>query len=231
MTDFWLFIKDNPLYFLLGFACIATFVWLMLVRDRLKAKWYVLAALSVLHIVFGVLFVKCFAFLEAPDGGFSGAMSLYGAVFFMPVLYFAGAKLFRRDTGQVFDMFTVPLVFTLACARVNCIFSGCCLGKIIPFITSRTARWPTREAELVFYAVFLAVIISKIVKRKNHGEIYPLYLMCYGAFRFVIEFFRESETTNLFHRAHIWSAVAVIAGASFYFEIYRKSKKKGLKQK
>ncbi len=231
MTDFLLFLRGHPLYFLLGFACFATFVWLMLFRDRLEAKWYVLAALSVLHIVFGVLCVKGFAFLEAPDSGLSGAMSLYGAVFFMPVLYFVGARLFRRDTGQVFDQFTVPLVFTLACARVNCILSGCCLGKIIPFIESHTVRWPTREAELVFYAVFLTAIIIKIVKNSNHGEIYPLYLMCYGTFRFVIEFLRESETDNLFHLAHIWSAVAVIAGASIYFEMNRKSKKKGLKQK
>ena len=221
------FIREHALYFLLGIAAIFTFFWLFAFRGRLRAKWYALLIISALHIVTGVLCVKAFAFLEAPDGGFKGAMSLFGAVFFMPLLYLAGAKIFKRDTRQVFDLMTVPLVFTLACARVNCLISGCCTGLVIPFIHSRTVRWPTREAELVFYVIFLTVIIMKIVKEKNKGDMYPLYMMCYGIFRFIIEWFRTTEhTLGPFHISHFWSLLALIIGASVYFEIHNKTKKK-----
>ena len=52
-------------------------------------KWYAVIAFSVLHTVCGVLSVKAFAFLETGD---AGNMSLFGGVFFMPVLYFISAK-------------------------------------------------------------------------------------------------------------------------------------------
>lgn len=51
-------------------------------------KWYAVIAFSVLHTVCGVLSVKAFAFLETGD---AGNMSLFGGVFFMPVLYFISA--------------------------------------------------------------------------------------------------------------------------------------------
>ncbi|MBO7666264.1 MAG: prolipoprotein diacylglyceryl transferase [Clostridia bacterium] len=157
----------------------------------------------------------------------NGAMSLFGAVFFMPVAYWLGAKIFKRDMRIVFDLFTVPLVFTLACARVNCLFAGCCKGLVIPFIHSHTVRWPVREAELVFYAVLLAFFVIRTFKSKTNGELYPIYLMAYGVFRFVIEFFRESDhILGLFHISHLWAMLALIIGASVYFEIHNKKRKK-----
>lgn len=225
------FIRSHALYFLLGVAAIFTFFWLYAFRKRLRAKWYALLIISVLHIITGVMCVKLFAFLEAPDGGFVGAMSLFGAVFFMPVFYIIGAKIFKRDMRQVFDLFTVPLVFTLACARVNCLIAGCCKGQIIPFIHSRTVRWPTREAELVFYTVLLTFFIIITVKDRTNGELYPIYLISYGIFRFIIEWFRVTgHTFGPFHISHLWSLLALIIGASVYFEIHNKSKKKRSKQ-
>ena len=47
-------------------------------------------------------------------------MSIFGAVFFMPVGYYLGAKLFRRPLADVFDIFAVPMIFTLFCSRINC---------------------------------------------------------------------------------------------------------------
>lgn len=225
------FLIDHALYFLLGIAAVFTFFWLYAFRKRLRAKWYALLIISALHIVLGVASVKLFAFLEAPGGGFKGAMSLYGAVFFMPLLYFLGAKIFRRDMRTVFDLLTVPLLFTLACARVNCLFAGCCKGLIIPFIHSHTVRWPTRETELVFYAVFLTFAIIGVIKNKTNGTLYPLYMIAYGIFRFVIEWFRVTEhAVGPFHVSHFWSLLALIIGASVYFEIHNKSKKKRSKQ-
>ena len=229
MEKFFDFLSENSLCLLLLAGGIGTYCWLFAFRKRIRAGWFSVLLLSVLHIVFGVLSVKLFAFLESPGEKFGSSMSLFGAVFFMPCLYFAGSKLFKRNTRQVFDLFTVPLVFTLACARVNCLLTGCCKGMIIPFIRAVTVRWPTREAELLFYAVFLSLIIIRISRNRSNGEIYPLYLLSYGLFRFFVEGFRESSAKSIFHLAHIWAVIAVCAGAAFYFEI-RHQKSRSVKK-
>ena len=114
---------------------------------------------------------------------------------------------------------------------VNCLISGCCQGQVIPFIHSHTVRWPTRETELVFYAVLLTFAIIGVIKNKTNGTLYPLYMIAYGIFRFVIEWFRVTEhTIGPFHISHFWSLLALIIGASVYFEIHNKSKKKRSKQ-
>ncbi|MBR7061698.1 MAG: prolipoprotein diacylglyceryl transferase [Clostridia bacterium] len=197
---------------LLSVGAIFTFVWLMLLRKRLKMAWYAVLIISILHVLFGVLCVRVFAWFE---GSGVGAMSLFGAVFIMPVAYFAGAKLFKRPLADVFDIFAVPMIFTLLCARVNCLFAGCCLGRYIP---GTSTRWPTREAEIVYYIVFLAIVIPLVWKNKSGGRIYPVYMLSYGIFRAVVECFREANSDTLFHLSHVWALVALVLGLSIYIE-------------
>ena len=111
------------------------------------------------------------------------------------------------------------MVFTLACARVNCLISGCCLGRLIP---GTQYRWPTREAELIFYAVLLPCFIIRSKKTEPAGSLWPIYLTSYGAFRFVTEFFRESETGSLFHLSHLWAVLSLLIGISVLLEQNRR---------
>lgn len=205
-------IKNHSLILLLAAGAVFTFDWLVMNKKRLKVRWYAALALAVISVITGVACVKLFALAEA---GFNiekaGSLSLFGAVFLLPVFYFIGSKLFKKKPADVFDVFTVPMVFTIMCARINCLISGCCLGR---FICDTGSRWPTREAELVFYVIFLAVMIPMVFKGKGRGKALPLYMIAYGAFRFVIEFFRESTMTfGIFHLSHIWAILSVAAGA------------------
>ena len=126
------------------------------------------------------------------------------------------------------------MIFTLLCARLNCLFSGCCLGKPIPG-TEHT--WPTRQAELVYYAVLLIFLWRKVGKPGFSGKVYPIYMMSYGIFRFIVEWFRE--TTNpvaFFHISHIWALVSIAVGAGIYIwlrkhPINQTGKKSGRKNK
>ena len=76
-------ILDHFLLIILLAAGAATFAWLLAMRKRLEMKWYMALLLSVLHVLAGVACVKVFARME---GAGSGAMSIFGAVLFMPVL-------------------------------------------------------------------------------------------------------------------------------------------------
>ena len=124
-----IWLKEHSLIVLLLLGTIFNVFWLYRMRRQLQMKWYAVIAFSVLHTVCGVLSVKAFAFLETGD---AGNMSLFGGVFFMPVLYFISAKVSKRNIKAVFDIFTICMIFTVMCARINCIVSGCCSGLVIP---------------------------------------------------------------------------------------------------
>lgn len=209
---------DHSLIWLLSIATLFTGFWMFMQRDRLQLRIGWILLLSPLHVVVGVLCVKVFAALETFSPAGFRKMSLFGAIFLLPLFYLAGAKLTRRRTADVFDVFTIPTVFTLACASVNCIVSGCCLGRII---SGTRHRWPTREAELVFYAILIPLLILRGRRKDSEGTLWPVYMTAYGAFRFLIEFFRESETNTLFHLSHLWAIVCLLIGVSALLEMNR----------
>lgn len=213
LYNIFLWLKEHTLIVLLTIGTLFDVFWLYKMRARLWMKWYAIIVVSVLHTVIGVGSVKAFAFLESGD---IGNMSLFGGIFFMPVAYYLGARLTRRDKKDVFDVLTVCMIFTLMCARVNCIISGCCSGLVIP---GTHFHFPTRELEILYYIVMLILLTPRVAKTKNPGSIYPLYMASYGAFRFIDEFFRTSSTGMLFHLSHVWAAIAFAAGLSIYIEI------------
>ena len=213
-----LFIIRYKLYLLLAVATVFGYLWLSQYKEKLRINEWMALVLSVAHTIVGVLCVKLFAFLESGSGG---GMSLYGAVFFLPVIYFAGAKWTKRKVSDVFDIFAICTICTLLCARFNCIMAGCCLGSVIP--GTETLRWPTRELEILFYIILFLSLRNKVCKKKYGGLIYPIYMIAYGSFRFVVEFFRESEHDyGWFHISHIWSLVAIAAGAGIYYWLSKK---------
>lgn len=124
--------------------------------------------------------------------------------------------------GVVFDLCTNCMLFTLMCARINCIIAGCCKGT---FVFHTCYRWPTRELEIVFYVVLILVFSYKLKISETNGIIYPIYMISYGIFRFIVEFFRVGDGNLLIHPAHIWALISLCIGLSVYAEIKNKEKK------
>lgn len=218
-------LSDHALILLLGCGTLFNVYWLHRCRERLHLRWLSVLLLSVLHTVLGVLSVKVFALFETGD--FSN-MSLFGGVFFMPLFYWGVAKLAKQKTADVFDVFTICLVFTLMCARLNCIISGCCLGAHIPIEGLTHLRFPTRELELLFYVILLSRLWRKVLNRSARGMIYPIYMISYGIFRFVTEMLRFSDRTDsILHISHLWALLSLGIGISIYGELQKKEKKTG----
>ena len=222
-------LEDHSLLVLLALATCASYVWLLQMRERVGLSPVTAAIVAVCHTLFGVLSVMAFAIIEGfGDLSTVGNMSLFGGMFFMPLFYLAVAKLAKCSLADAFDVFTVPLVGTLLFARINCVISGCCLGSLIG---DTGMRWPTREAEIVFYLVFIPMVARRILRGESKGEAFPLYMVSYGVFRFVVEFFRYSSSTfGPFHISHIWAFVAIGLGASILMEIRSSKEKKGRKK-
>ena len=182
------FIANNYiLIIILALATVLCFLWLFLFnKEKLNAKTWELVLVAILHTLIGVGCVKFFAIIEA---GFNaekaGSMSLYGGIFFMPILYLIYAKVKDLSVGLVFDIFSVCLVTTLALARVNCLFMGCCLG--ICLNDDCTVRFPSREIDLTFNVLFAGLAVFLVLKDKFKGKVYPAYMAYYGLIRFIFE--------------------------------------------
>lgn len=218
-------LSDHALILLLSCGTLFNVYWLHRCRERLHLRWLSVLLLSVLHTVLGVLSVKVFALFETGD--FSN-MSLFGGVFFMPLFYWGVAKLAKQKAADVFDVFTICLVFTLMCARLNCIVSGCCLGAHIPIEGLTHLRFPTRELELLFYVLLLSRLWRKVLSGSARGMIYPIYMIAYGIFRFVTEMLRFSDRTDsILHVSHLWALLSLGIGISIYGELQKKEKKTG----
>lgn len=216
-------LSDHALILLLGCGTLFNVYWLHRCRERLHLRWPSVLLLSVLHTVLGVLSVKVFALFESGD--FSN-MSLFGGVFFMPLFYWVVAKLSKQKAADVFDVFTICIVFTLMCARLNCIISGCCLGAHIPIEGLTHLCFPTRELELVFYVILLSRLWRKVLSGSARGMIYPIYMISYGIFRFVTETLRFSDRTDsILHISHLWALLSLGIGISIYGELQKKEKK------
>ena len=216
------FLNEHTLSLVLFIAWLFTLFWLMGFRKQLQMNVPAAAVLSFAHVALGVFCVKFFAFLEsgADAGGFS-RMSLFGAVFFLPAVYWLASKVSRRDPAEVFDIFCICTVFTLLCARFNCLIAGCCAGRAI-FGTAFT--WPVRQIEILYYGVFVYVFAPKVLKGNNRGTVYPWYMLSYGLLRFVLEFLRETGFSFPLHPAHGWALLSMIIGAIILRRLDRKKR-------
>lgn len=204
---------------MLAISTLLSWNWLLYFRKRLAISGQMALLLSAAHTVAGVLAVKLFAFLEGVPGG----MSLYGAIFFLPLVYALGAAVSKRSAKDVFDVCTLCMIIAFLLARFNCLYSGCCPGAVVPW--SDSIRWPTREAEILFHLVLAIWLGRRVLQKKKPGTVYPLYMMWYGGFRFLVEFLREQQALcGPFHIAHIWSIVSFVVGAAAYRAITRSTK-------
>ena len=218
-------LTSHSLPVLLVVATIVSICWLFVANRRLQLKWWQIVVLAVAHTFLGVLAVKTFAIIDGfGDLSVVGNMSLFGGMAFLPILYAGIAHWSKRDFFDVFDVFTISLVLTLFFARINCLVSGCCLGAVIP---GTGFRWPTREIELLYDAVFIALLMPCVLRGERRGEVFPLYMVSYGCFRFVIEFFRVSgSAVGPFHIAHLWAFIAIVLGASILVETRQQTDRK-----
>lgn len=226
------FIKSHyVLMILLLIASIFNFVWLYLNKKELKmSNIFLIILFALAHTILGIIFVLVFAYLESEFSKEAiGNISLFGGVFFMPLVYSLYALIRKIKISKAFDIFTVSLVSTLFCACINCLVSGCCKGI---YLFNSDFRFPYRELELIYYLIFIILFAKDIYKGKSSGLVYPIYMVSYGLFRFVFEFLRESDSSNVFHIAHIWSLISIVIGIGLiaYVKYFRGKQNEQIKE-
>jgi phosphatidylglycerol---prolipoprotein diacylglyceryl transferase len=108
------------------------------------------------------------------------------------------AKRFLKYTGTTGDWFAVIVPVGIMLGRIGCMIQGCCLGKVCEanWFTVNDAngvpRWPASQVEFLFNALMFGVILLLRWGRIAPGQLFHIYLMAYGVFRFFHEFLRDT---------------------------------------
>lgn len=101
-------------------------------------------------------------------------------------------------SGTTGDWFAIIVPVGIMLGRIGCMFQGCCLGKVCDanWFTINDAngvpRWPASQVEFIFNALMLGVILLLRWGQIAPGQLFHIYLMTYGTFRFFHEFLRDT---------------------------------------
>ena len=206
-----------------------------------------------LGLLIGVLFQAFYDFIEDPSEGFkiTGSMTflggLIGGVVVFLGLYFLYVyvinprlkekSIFKSDMnkGVWFLVRIAPISITIAhgFGRIGCLFVGCCHGHETTAwygiwndqVGAKTVPIPLYEAIFLF---LLSAVMIVLLFRFHSKDNMAIYLVSYGIWRFVIEFFRDDHRGGLIPGltpSQFWSILMVIGGIAFFF-IYRYFDKK-----
>ena len=207
----------------------------------------------ILGFLFAMLFQAIYDYINNPSAGFriNGGMTfmggLIGGVSVFIGLYFLYVYLInpRLKDGNFFksDMNKgiwylvriAPISITIAHAfgRIGCLFAGCCYGKESDAwysVYSNNAGHNVIPVQL-YEAIFLFVLsgLLMVLFFKFHSkDTMAIYLVSYGIWRFIIEFFRDDYRGSFIGNlspSQFWSIIMVIAGIAVFF-LYRYFDKK-----
>lgn len=133
-----------------------------------------------------------------------------------------------RYAAPTGDLFALATPLGIALGRVGCWLQGCCLGRVCePAWYAMTdgqghSRLPASLMEAGFNLLFLLVAAVLYRRRALPGQLFHLYLMAYGLFRFGHEFFRDTpRILGPLSPYHILALCVLTLGAWRYWQRQR----------
>ena len=170
-------------------------------------------------------------------GGLIGGVITFLGIYFLYV-YVINPRLkeksfFKSDMnkGVWYLLRIAPISITIAhgFGRIGCFFAGCCYGKEtdawygIQFPGLIAKVIPTQLFEAIFLFVLSAsmIVLLFVVHFKYNMS---LYLISYGIWRFVIEYFRGDYRGSFIpglSPSQFWSIIMVLLGIAIFF-FYKK---------
>ena len=207
----------------------------------------------IIGLLTAILFQAIYDFINNPSAGFkfNGGMTFLGGliggvvafigIYFLYV-YVINPRLkdnnfFKSDMnkGIWYLVRIAPISITIAHAfgRIGCLFAGCCHGHVT---TEWYGVWSANaEAKVIplqlYEALFLFVLSGLMIVllfKYNFKDNMALYMVSYGIWRFVIEYFRADYRGSFIpglSPSQFWSIIMVLGGVAVFF-IYRYFDKK-----
>ena len=233
MNQLVLFVKQKSIFIVIILSFIFCGLYFIKNRKKINSSIISVIILDILHTIFFLASCKALLYVEygivntftnLPKININGGYSFYGNLYIMPLFYVIYALITKKDIKKVLDFATPAILISAFCARLNCVISGCCIGRSL-FGTNYL--FPTREIELITYGIIMLVILYKQSENKLiKGTAFPFYLIVYGIVRAIEEPFRANFKTDTIHFAFIHCTIAIIVGTILYFIFVKQHKNK-----
>jgi phosphatidylglycerol:prolipoprotein diacylglycerol transferase len=213
----------------LGFALVFLFPLTKDFRStHEKTQYYYLQAITLFGAIIGAKFAVVMGDALWPIRPFSdwhalvySGRSIVGALLF-GFLAAEMAKPLMAYKRPPNDRFAIVIPFSIAIGRVGCIFAGCCLGLPIEHqvggsLLQTLHLHPIPVYEMIFHVSIGAVLVYLYRKRRFSGQLFAIFMIAYGTFRYATETLRATEKAFYGLSAYQWFAVALIlAGMASY---------------
>ena len=196
---------------IIGLGGVGMFISMLLRKKQFPhiAVWK-MAIVALLILITGVGGSMILAYIEL---GEFGGTSFYGAVFLVPLLMFP-AMLMKVTYKDVLNLTAPAECAMLVVMRFDCLDKVCCFGRYLPMLEF---QFPSQIAEMVVgISVMLALI--RMHKKDQQVQLYPWYMILYGACRFILQGFRYGGTTPWvlgLSQGHFWSLISITIGTTW----------------
>lgn len=195
--------------------------------------FYNAIAAILLGFVSAAVFQAFYDFIENPEAGFhvdkDGGITFIGGLIGGVAVFLIGYAIFRKKyTSKLIDLLPIApccILIAHAFGRVGCFFAGCCYGKVtdsfwgVKFPKLPNPVYPTMLYEAIFLFILFGITFYLVMK-KNFRHNMSLYLICYGIFRFSIEYLRGDHRGELvagISPSQFWSILMVVFGIGLIF--------------
>lgn len=179
-------------------------------------------ASSVFLTISGVIGVYCMAFVES---GYWGGRSFYGAIFLVPVLMHPVARFVKVPYGILLDVCAPAGCVMLSLLKVKCMIDGCCGGRMVS-MGGKSFIFPSQKVECAVALVLMCLLLSMVISRRFQNKVYPLFMIIYGAVRFILNTFRTTKPWIFgLPAGNFWSLISLIIGAISLILIIKKDRK------
>lgn len=131
---------------------------------------------------------------------------------------YIGVEVFKKLVGYTEttgDRFALIAPVGIMIGRIGCLTHGCCQG--IACRIGPLDRWPSVAVEISFNLIALLIIVILHRRKLQQGQLFHLYLIAYGLFRFAHEFLRDTPKPFLGLSGYqiISMLLAILASAAY----------------
>ncbi len=188
--------------------------------------------------LFAALFQSFYNFLDTGEFRWGVGTTFYGgligaaAVFL--ILYFTFGHFFCKgahigEFNRMLLLIAPCIALAHAFGRIGCLLDGCCYGRISEFGLPMYVggAWEKRIPIQLYESIFLFMLSGSFVflllKKKGDYNA-SIYLIGYGVWRFIIEFFRDDERgssgLSFLSPSQLTAILLILVGVAYLF-VYR----------
>ncbi len=186
----------------------------------LPAAWLIPVCFLLISFLGGkVLYIAEHWESVAANGISFDGLSLFGAIFAVPLAAWLASLGKKLSFDKLLDLSTLLGLTLLVCVRTGCFISGCC-GGIKFWHGTRPVILPVQLMEVVADLLIAEVCLRVRDKTKQRGIMYPLFMILYGACRFLLEFLRTGEKMLwIFTGSQLLSLVCIAIGVALILRV------------